>query len=276
VSPDGAASGPALLAAALAAAAVAAGTRGARPPGRHPRPGVAPGARLPGGRVVRRAVLPGAAGAAVLVVLLGDLRIALWALVALVGVVGVERLVRASRRRRDAEARAERVVALCGALAGDLAAGRPVGTALRQAAEDWPELAPVAAADALGSDVPQAWRRLADRPGGGGLRVVAAAWTVSAHAGAGLADALHRLADTLRTERETHHVVATELASARATARVMALLPLAVLAMASGVGGDPWGFLLTTVPGLVCLVLGSASALLGVWWIERLAAGAER
>jgi hypothetical protein len=40
-----------------------------------------------------------------------------------------------------------------------------------------------------------------------------------------------------------------------------------------GVGGDPVAVLLSSTLGNVCLALGSALALLGVWWVERLAAG---
>jgi tight adherence protein B len=46
--------------------------------------------------------------------------------------------------------------------------------------------------------------------------------------------------------------------------------------MGSGAGGDPWGFLLGTPPGWVCLGLGLGLGLLGLWWIEVIADAVDR
>ncbi|WP_107773235.1 type II secretion system F family protein [Nocardioides sediminis] len=180
------------------------------------------------------------------------------------------------RVRVDSDATARHVLDACEVVAAELAAGRPPDAALTQAARRWPGIAPVVEAHALGSDVAEAFRRLAATPGADELRVVGSAWQVSQHSGHGLADALGRVAARIRARRQTRRVVTSELASARATARLVAVLPVVALGMGSGAGGDPWTFLLGTSPGWACLALGLGFGLLGLWWIEVIADAVDR
>lgn len=176
------------------------------------------------------------------------------------------------RRRHQVAADQAAVLEVCDLLAAELAAGRPPGAALAAARERWPPLGAVVEAARLGADVPEALRLLAEvRPGAADLRWVAGAWQVAQHSGHGLSAALERTARGLRARRRTRRLVDSELASARATARLVAALPLAVLVMGSGAGSDPWAFLVRTPVGWGCLVGGVGLIGLGLWWIERLA-----
>jgi tight adherence protein B len=170
----------------------------------------------------------------------------------------------------------ERVLECCDLLASELASGQPPDSALARAGETWPSIAPVAQSHALGGDVPSALRRAAQSPGAEGLALVAAAWHVSHRTGHGLSDALVRVAQTLRDARATDRVIRSELASARATARLVAALPVVALAIGAGSGGDPLGFLVGTPLGIACLAAGLGLGLAGLGWIERIAAGIGR
>jgi tight adherence protein B len=185
--------------------------------------------------------------------------------------LGAARVVARRQRARVADRRSEAVLLACEAMAADLAAGQPPLNALRRAASDWPELAPVAAAGELDADVPDALRALAGLPGAAALGSVAAAWQVAHRSGAGLAGALARTAETLRDDRRTRRLVSTELAAARATARMMAALPVLVLLLGVGLGGDPLGFLLHSPVGTGCLVAGLALTYAGTSWLDRVA-----
>lgn len=170
----------------------------------------------------------------------------------------------------------EWVLECCDLLASELAAGQAPDSALARAAETWPVLAPVWQTHTYGGDVASALRRAGAEPGAEGMVLVAAAWQVSHRTGYGLADALARVAQALREARATDRVVRGELASARATARLVAALPLVALVVGSGSGGDPLGFLIGTPAGIACLAGGLALGLAGLAWIERIAAGIGR
>lgn len=251
-----------LIAAAVAAVAAALLVRG---------PTRAPSVRAP--RVLRPGLGPLVAAAVAGGALAGglDTRRIVLGLVAVGAAAAVAGEVGRRRRGARAERRADRVLAMCDGLAADLRAGQPPVSALTAAAADWPELDPVAVAAGLGADVPTALRQVGERPGAAQLRVVAASWQVAHRSGAGLAGALTMAAQRLRDDRATERVLATEMAAAQATARLLAVLPLAVLLLGSGLGGDPLGFLLDSTPGLVCLCIGLALEYAGLVWLGRIA-----
>ena len=187
-------------------------------------------------------------------------------------------LLRRRRERLAARQRAGRLLEACGVLSSELTAGQPPGAALRRAALVWPGLEPVVRSHDLGADVPAAWRSVSRQAGAHDALLVAAAWQVSHRSGVGLGAALGRVAAGLRASGATRRVVESELASARATARLLAALPVLALVVGGGAvpGSSPWEFLLGTPVGLACLLAGLGLGFAGLWWIESIADDVER
>lgn len=192
-------------------------------------------------------------------------------LVLAVGTLGVLRGVGRARQERLAGERRLRVVDYCEALVGELRSGQPVTRAVERSADVWPEAEGVAAAARLDASVPRAMRRLAELPGAGAIRRLAGAWEISASTGSGLVLAVEQVLATVRAEEATARLVRAELASARATARLVTALPVVVLLAAQGIGAQPWRFLLDTPAGVACLGAGVVLNLVGLAWIDRIA-----
>ena len=174
---------------------------------------------------------------------------------------------------REVAAVSAAVPELCRAAAAELRTGAPPSVALTRAAADAPDalgahVRRLAAAGDIGpSPPPGEWAAL---PGAERLRALGALWSVAAHAGSGLADGLDRLAASLAAEERRRADVAAQLAGPRASAAVLAALPLCGLALAASLGARPVPFLLTTPIGLACLVLGAALDVAGVCWVRRI------
>ena len=177
--------------------------------------------------------------------------------------------------QRHARALAAAVLEFCDTAAAELRAGRPTAPSIAEAAREHPELAAIAHAASLAADVPAVMRDLASRAGAGELRRVAAAWQVAASAGTPLAEVLSAVADRIRERHRTRRLVASELAGARAAALTMAGLPVLLGLGAGALGADPIGFLVGTIPGVVCLASGLGFAGLGCWWLQRIVARVE-
>ncbi len=99
---------------------------------------------------------------------------------------------------------------------------------------------------------------------------VSAAWSLAARHGVPLADilgAVHR--DVEATARAARQLDA-RLAGARAGAVVLALLPLAGLALGEVMGAAPLGVLTSTPGGAMVFAVGAGLLLAGVAWTSRL------
>lgn len=186
------------------------------------------------------------------------------------------RQMRAERARRRARVQRDTVAEALGLMAAELRAGILPQRVLAGLARDFSFLAAASRAADLGGDVSSALQRQSVAPGCELLSAVASAWMVAERAGAPLARALDRLESSTRGDREIEREVQSGVAPARATGRLMAVLPVVGLTMGSGMGADPITLLTGTVPGALCLAAGSMCACAGVAWVNRIATTAER
>lgn len=174
------------------------------------------------------------------------------------------RLARRVRRGREETARSILGLALL------LRSGKIPTVALAEAAEDCPALAPVVATAHLGGDVPQALTAVAAAPGREGFGQVAAAWRIAERLGAPVASVLTQVAEALRAEQELQGVVGAELAMAKGSARVLAVLPFGALGLGFLAGANPVAFLIGNPLGCWLVLLAVGLAATGLVWTERM------
>ncbi|MEU7003707.1 type II secretion system F family protein [Nonomuraea sp. NPDC046570] len=184
------------------------------------------------------------------------------------------------RPARRAEAWRTACIELCHALSAELAAGRTAGEALARAVDavDFPDaeaMRPLLAAARDGGDVVAALVAASSVPGGEGLRRLAACWDVSVTVGAGLAALVDRVGASLRTAQAHRQDISAQLAGPRATARMLAGLPVLGLVLGGAMGMRPLDFLFGSLPGAACLVTGVGLNACGLWWTHRMAGRAE-
>jgi tight adherence protein B len=99
---------------------------------------------------------------------------------------------------------------------------------------------------------------------------LAVAVDVSERTGAALAETLQRFADGLRADLQAEQERESALAGPRATAMILAGLPLAGLGLGGLIGSHPWQTLLLTAPGRLCLLAGAGAWVTGRAWSAAL------
>ncbi|SFE10265.1 type II secretion system F family protein [Blastococcus tunisiensis] len=193
-----------------------------------------------------------------------------------VGAIAGARSWQSHRQARRAEGRLRSLTEGLGALGAELRSGRSVEAATDAAvaacADDACGAALAAALRAPGVPVPQG----GDAEFVGALRRIAAAVLLSARTGCSLAAVTAAVEDDLRARRRLRQELRTATAGPRASALLLAGLPVLGLVMGSGVGADPWGVLTTTGTGQVLLVAGVALEFAGLAWSARLVRRAVR
>lgn len=190
-------------------------------------------------------------------------------------------------RRRAIAARAQRVhqkqarddVQALRALAAELRSGLPPHDALRAAASGGvpaglrKRMLAAAVADTLGGDPAQALGEGAEP--GSAAGGVAAAWAVCQVTGASLAAPVTRIADAAASALLLAREADAALASARSSARLLAVLPVAGVAIGSLSGTGALRVLVATGPGQLCLLAGVTLEFAGLAWLDRLAGAAR-
>jgi tight adherence protein B len=206
------------------------------------------------------------------------------AVVALAVVVVAGRALSArSQHRRQVAAASVAIVDMCRAIAAELRAGHAAGTAFLAGR---PAL-PAAAQRALGPSFDAARRgaqgELADallgaagRPGLAGLRRLSVCWRVAAGTGGALAPALDRVAEALQDDLDLIRDLGIALAAPRATASVLATLPVVGLLLGTVVGAHPLAFLFGSPAGVACLAMAGGFDAAGLMWGRRIAGSVAR
>ena len=126
---------------------------------------------------------------------------------------------------------------------GDVQSGRPLPAALER------------------------WRRRRSHPDVG---LAVAALSIGAAAGGRRAQAIDGVAATLRAGRNTRSELAALSLQGKASALIIALLPLGFLLLDSLIGGSTLGFLLGSSLGLVCLGAGILLDAAAFFWMYRI------
>lgn len=188
---------------------------------------------------------------------------------------------RAGRERRTGAAAVTGLADALAVLVAELRAGaHPAAAATAAAIDAHPAasraFSAAAAAGRLGGDVPAVLRGACPARLRPWLGRLADAWSLADRHGIPLADLL----DAVRADTEQWARFATEvqarLAGPRATAAVLAGLPLLGLALGHAMGAAPLRVLGATAAGQVLLVVGTGLGCAGVLWSARLMSGAAQ
>jgi tight adherence protein B len=155
-----------------------------------------------------------------------------------------------------------------GVLAAELRAGRSIPDAVAAAAATCPDRQ-------LGQELARTLQ--APSPDAAPeLLPIASAVELSMRTGCSLAAVTAALEDDVRARHRHRLELRTATAGPRASAVVLAGLPVLGLVMGAGIGADPWRVLTTTGIGQVLLVAGVLLEVAGIAWVGRLTRRALR
>ena len=187
----------------------------------------------------------------------------------------VYHIVKQGKRNRALRAATE---ALSNGLAGvvdELRAGAHPAAAAEGAAQDTPKpadevLRAAAATARLGGDVERTLKELRQPLLKTAVDQLAKAWHVSAKHGVALADVLDATRSDLDQRAAFARQVHARMAGPRASAAVLAGLPVFGILLGELSGARPLHTLIETTAGQLLLVLGALFLAAGLWWTNRI------
>ncbi|KAA0097780.1 hypothetical protein CIW49_17055 [Mycolicibacterium sp. P1-18] len=228
---------------------------------------------LPPRRPGRGAVLVACSIAVATSAVLAPVTVTVAALV-VVALLVLRRNASRARTRRAAEGAA--LQGALGVLVGELRVGAHPVVAFETAASEVQgqvadSLRAVAARARLGADVAAGLRSVADRSTVPQYwERLSATWLLAQSHGLAIV-ALIRAAERDIVERERFASgVRAGMAGARATATILAGLPLLGVGLGHAIGAEPLRFLLSGGVGGWCLLIGVTLACVGLWWSDRI------
>lgn len=187
----------------------------------------------------------------------------------------IYRIIKQSKRNRALTRATEALSNGLGGVIDELRAGAHPATAAEGAAQDTPApagevLKAVAATSRLGGDVERTLRDLRQPLLRTAVDQLAKAWHVSAKHGVALADVLDATRRDLDQRVAFARQVHARMAGPRASAAVLAGLPVFGVLLGELSGARPLHVLLSTTAGQVLLVLGAVFLAAGLWWTKRI------
>ena len=187
----------------------------------------------------------------------------------------VTHVIKTRARQRTRQSSSEALITGLTGVVAELKAGAPAPQAAANAATDCPPpasdvLKAIAATANLGGDVTRTLHDLAPEHPHLALPQLARAWQVSTRHGVPLAEVLDATRQDLTQRAAFTRQLESQLAGPRASAAVLAALPLLGLLLGQASGAEPAHVLLATAPGQTLLVLGALLTATGLRWTTRL------
>lgn len=158
----------------------------------------------------------------------------------------------------------------CQALVAELQAGAPPPVALLTAGEQYPVAPRAMAAARLQAPIHPALRADGEAAQAIALIGLAACWEVAAESGAGLIAGIQQVETIAAAEEQVTQDLEQELASPRATGRVLMFLPLVGIGLGELMGASPASWLVGTGIGRAIGVFGLILMAAGWWWTTKI------